>query len=236
VIRCEALWIAEPGIDHYDGSFDMFAWFQKLLPRTGNFFEQFEAHSATLIVAAGALAKLVRGGPDMAANIKMIEDEEHKADDITRAVLTDVRRTFLTPFDRSAITAMIGKMDDSIDQMQQTSGAVELYSITEFDPEMQGMTDLIVEAADLVAKAMPLLRNITANAGQLHLMTSRLVALEGEADKLNFKGLKRLYETHGKSDPTRFFVGSEIYAHLERVCDRLEDVANQIDGLVIDHA
>jgi uncharacterized protein len=214
----------------------MFAWFQKLLPRTGNFFEQFEMHAATLTAAAGALAKLVRGGPDMAVHIQMIEDEEHKADDIIRDVLTDVRRTFLTPFDRSAITAMIGKMDDSIDQMQQTSGAVALYSVTEFDPEMQGMADLIVEAAALTAEAMPLLRNISTNAAKLHVMTSRLVALEGEADKLNFTGLKKLYETHGKSDPTRFFVGQEIYAHLERVCDRLEDVANQIDGLVIDHA
>lgn len=214
----------------------MFAWFQKLLPSTGNFFEQFEAHAATLTLAADALAKLVRGGPDMAAYIKTIEDEEHNADDIIRDVLRDVRRTFLTPFDRSAITSMISRMDDAIDQMQKTSGAVELYSITEFDAEMQGMADLIVEATGLTAEAMPLLRNISANAARLHQLTSRLVELEGEADKLNFSGLKKLFETHGKSDPTRFFIGNELYRHLEKVSDRLEDVANQIDGLVIDHA
>ena len=214
----------------------MFAWFQNLLPRTGNFFEQFESHAVTLTASAGALAKLVRGGPDRAAHIKTIEDEEHKADDITRDVLRDVRRTFLTPFDRSAITAMISRMDDAIDQMQKTSGAVELYSITEFDPEMQGMADLIVEAVAVTAEAMPLLRNISASAPRLHQLTARLVALEGEADKLNYTGLKKLYETHGKSDPTRFIIGSELYRHLEKVCDRLEDVANQIDGLVIDHA
>jgi uncharacterized protein len=213
----------------------MFAWFQKLLPSTGNFFDQFEAHAATLTVASDALAKLVRGGPDMAKHIKTIEDEEHKADDVIRDVLTDVRKTFLTPFDRSAITALIGVMDDAIDQMHQTSGAVELYSVTEFDPEMQGMADIIVEATALTARAMPMLRNISGNAAELHKLTSRLVALEGDADKLNLKGLKTLYETHGRKDPMRFFVGNEIYAHLERVCDRLEDVANQIDGLVIDH-
>ena len=214
----------------------MFAWFQKLLPRTGNFFEQFEAHSVTLTAAANSLSKLVRGGPDMAAHIKTIVDEEHKADDITREVLMDVRRTFLTPFDRSAITSMISRMDDAIDQMQKTSGAVELYSISEFDPEMQGMADLIVEATAVTAEAMPLLRNISANAPRLHQLTARLVALEGDADKLNYTGLKKLYESHGKSDPTRFIIGSELYRHLEKVCDKLEDVANQIDGLVIDHA
>ncbi len=214
----------------------MFAWFQNLLPRTGNFFEQFESHAASLTVAADTLAKLMRGGPDIAALIKTIEDEEHKADDITRDVLKDVRRTFLTPFDRSAITAMISRMDDAIDQMQKTSGAVELYSISTFDPEMQGMADIIVEATALTAEAMPLLRSISANAPRLHQLTARLVALEGDADKLNFTGLKKLYETHGKTDPTRFFIGNELYRHLEKVCDKLEDVANQIDGLVIDHA
>jgi predicted phosphate transport protein (TIGR00153 family) len=214
----------------------MFAWFQKLLPRTGDFFAQFEAHSATLIVASNALTKLMQGGPDMAAQIKLIEDEEHKADMIIRDVLTDVRKTFLTPFDRSAITALIAVMDDAIDQMHQTSGAVELYSVTEFDPEMQAMAAIIQEASALVAKAMPMLRNISANARALHELTGHVVKLEGDADRLNLKGLKSLYEAHGKSDTIRFIVGSEIYSHLERVCDRLEDVANQIDGLVIDHA
>lgn len=214
----------------------MFAWFQNLLPRTGNFFEQFESHAATLTVAADTLAKLLQGGPDMAAHIRTIDAEEQKADDITRDVLKDVRRTFLTPFDRSAIIAMIGKMDDAIDQMQKTSGAVELYSITEFDPEMLGMANLIIEATGLTAEAMPLLRDLSGNAHRLHELTARLVALEHEADKLNFTGLKKLYENHGKSDPTRFFIGNELYRHLEKVCDKLEDVANQIDGLVIDHA
>ena len=65
----------------------MFAWFQKLLPKTGNFFEQFEAHGKTIVASSQALAKLVRGGPDIAAHIKTIEDEEHKADDIIRDVL-----------------------------------------------------------------------------------------------------------------------------------------------------
>ena len=62
----------------------MFAWFQSLLPRTGNSFAQFEDHAGTISAAADALAKLVCGGPEMAAYIKIIEDEEFNADDISR--------------------------------------------------------------------------------------------------------------------------------------------------------
>jgi uncharacterized protein len=212
----------------------MFAWFQKLLPRTGNFFEQFEAHGVTISTAADALAKLMRGH-DAKEHIKAIEDAEHAADDIIREVLQDVRRIFLTPFDRGAITALIGVMDDAVDQMQLTAGAVDLYDVTEFTPEMVGMAEIIVEASQLVNHALPLLRDVSGNAGRLHDLTAKLVKLEGDADKLNFDGLRKAFQTHGKSDPTTFVVVNEIYRHLEKVCDKLEDVANQIDGLVIDH-
>lgn len=213
----------------------MFAWFQKILPRTGNFFDQFEAHGVVIGASSHALARLMRG-EDIQAQIKTIEDEEHKADDIIRAVLQDVRRIFLTPFDRGAITALIGVMDDSVDQMYKTAGAVELYDVTEFTPEMVEMADIIVEAAAIIQRALPLLRDVTGNAATLHELTAKLVRLEGDADKLNAAGLRKSFKVHGGMNATAFVVTNEIYRHLERVCDRFEDVANQIDGLVIDHA
>src|SRR3546814_16058613 len=91
------------------------------MPRQGRFFEQFEAHGQTLVDGADALARLLQGGPDIAEYCRQIQDHEHKADDIIREVLLDVRRTFITPFDRSAITSLIGSMDDAIDQMNQTA-------------------------------------------------------------------------------------------------------------------
>lgn len=214
----------------------MFAWFQKLLPKTGTFFEQFEAHAATLQAASAALSKLLHGGPDMAAQIKIVVDQEHTADEIIREVLSDVRRIFLTPFDRGAITSLIGVMDDAIDEMQSSAIAIELYNVTEFDPEMVGMTDLITEAARLTVEAMPLLRNVSGNAVRLHELTAKLVTLEGQADGLHAQGIKNLYNMHGRTDPMRFIVYNEIYRHLEKVCDKFEDVANEIDGIVIDHA
>ena len=87
-------------------------WFHALMPKQGRFFEQFEDHAATLVAGADALAKLLKGGPDMDAHIKEISDREHEADDIIREVLTEVRHTFLTPFDRGAITGLIAAMDD----------------------------------------------------------------------------------------------------------------------------
>ena len=105
----------------------MFSWFQRLLPRRGDFFGLFEAHAATLVGAAEALEQLAEDGASPHELLERIQDHEHRADDIIRAVLTAVRKTFLTPFDRGSITSLIGAMDDAIDPLDPDNFK---YSIT----------------------------------------------------------------------------------------------------------
>ena len=218
----------------------MLRWFQKLMPTEGRFFDQFEDHAATLVAGADALARLLEGGDDMAEHIKAIQNREHEADDITREVLQDVRRIFVTPFDRSAITSLIGVMDDAIDQMNQTAKAITLYEVTTFEPQMRDMAAIVVEAARITAEAMPLLRSLTKNGSRLHDLTERLVRIEGHADEIHDAGLKALFHAQSagreNGDTMRFIVGRELYGDLEKIVDRFEDVANEIQGLVIDHA
>ena len=214
----------------------MFHWFQSLLPRQEAFFSQFEAHAQTLVAGSGALARLLQGDAGMNQHIREIMEREEEADAITRQVLQSVRRTFLTPFDRGAITSLVTSMDDAIDEMQKTAGAVSLYEVHEFEQEMRDIAAIIVDATRLLTEALPLLRAIHANSARLHELTGRMVRLEGQADDIHAAGLKKAFAAYGKTDTLRFFVTREIYNHLEKVVDRLEDVANEIDGLVIDHA
>jgi hypothetical protein len=213
----------------------MFAWFQRVLPRTGDFFGMFEAHAATLVGASRALSKLVDGGTPHKEHIAEIDRKEHEADDIIREVLRTVRKTFLTPFDRGAITSLIGAMDDAVDEMQATARAIDTYALGRFTPEMKQMVGMIAEASALTAEAMPLLRNISAHGTRIHEITEKVVQLEGDADDVREAGLRKAFQEQS-GEPMQFIVSREIYKHLERVTDALEDVANEIDGIVIDHA
>ena len=213
----------------------MFAWFQRLLPQRGDFFGMFEAHAVTLVGAADALQQLAADAASPHQLLEIIQEREHRADDIIREVLTAVRKTFLTPFDRGAITSLIGAMDDSIDEMLAAARAIDLYELRELRPEMKEIIALIAEAAAVTAEAIPLLRDVSRNASKLHQLTGRLVALEGEADDVHAAGLRRAFQT-ARADPLQFAVAREVFKNLERVTDAFEDVANQIDGLVIDHA
>lgn len=213
----------------------MFRWFQRLLPRKGDFFGMFEAHAATLVAAAEALQRLAADGASPADLLDEIQKNEHRADDIIRNVLTEVRRTFLTPFDRGAITSLIVSMDDAIDEMLTAARAIDLYELRALRPEMKQIIGMISEAAAVTAEAVPLLRNVSANGNQLHQLTGRLVSLEGEADEIHAVGLKQAFQ-NARTDPLGFAVAREVFKTLERVTDAFEDVANEIDGIVIDHA
>lgn len=216
--------------------FSVLKLFKAIMPKEDSFFEMFARHAETVVGGADALGAMLAGKAPIAESCDRITEYEHQADAVTRDVLIAVRRSFITPFDRSAINSLISAMDDSIDEMRQTAKAITLYDVKSFEPQMCEMGALAGQAARLVVEAVPLLRNIGRNEGRLDRITENIVHLEGAADDLHEEGLKALFTTHGEERPMAYFVGREIYSHLERVLDGFEDVANEIHGIVIDHA
>jgi uncharacterized protein len=210
--------------------------FKRIMPGGGGFFEMFASHAATLVKGADTMAAMFAGQLPIPQACDAITDYEHQADAITRDVLVAVRRSFFVPFDRSAIASLVSAMDDAIDEMRQTAKAITLYDVTAFEPQMCEMAALAGQSARLVAEGVSLLRSVRRNARQLDRITENIVHLEGAADDLHEDGLRAIFKAHGEAKPMAYFIGREIYSHLERVLDRFEDVANEIQGIVIDHA
>jgi uncharacterized protein Yka (UPF0111/DUF47 family) len=126
-------------------------------------------------------------------------------------------------------------MDDAIDQMKQTTKAIQLYEIREFDPRMRSIADLIIKGAELTVEMTSALRDMKKNSNRLMTQAVRMTALEESADELHDSGLKELLRVHRHSDPMGFIIGAEIYGHLEKISDRFEDVAKQINTIVVEH-
>ena len=214
----------------------MLGWFQRLMPQSPLFFPLFERHAATLVAGAHALRHMLDGGEQASRYCREVVRHEEEADAVTRDVLIGIRSTFITPFDRVDIKDLITSMDDAIDEMQKTAKAIILFELTVLEPDMRVMGDAIVQCADLVARAMPLLANIGAHAGQLNEICLQLTQIEGRGDEVHDRGLKILYERSKAGDPMDFTRGKEIYDHLEQVIDSFDDVGDQIQAVVIEHA
>jgi predicted phosphate transport protein (TIGR00153 family) len=214
----------------------MLRWFHRLMPKEERFFELFAQHSHAVVAGAVALRAMLEGGDAISRNYQTVMDREQDADNVTREVLIAVRRTFITPFDRGNIRDLITSMDNSIDQMQKTAKSVRLFDVTTFTPQMKDMADVIVKCAELVQEGVPLLKSIGAEAGHISDLTAQISALEGKTDEMHDKGLHDLYRTSATGgNALAFFVGNEVYDHLEKVVDRFDDVANVMHGIVIEH-
>ena len=216
----------------------MFRWFRAFLPREERFFDLFARHAEVCVKGAEALQGVLRGGEETAVFCQRVNQFENDADNITREVLTAVRRTFITPFDRGDIKNLITSMDDAIDQMNKTANVITLFEVRSFEPQMEQMGEIGFQASKLVLEAMPLLRSIGKNAGRLNALTEQIIRIEERSDQLHDEGRKALFLANREANAGNtmsFTIGTEIYDHLEKVVDRLEDVANEINALVVDH-
>ncbi len=219
----------------------MLGWFKALMPKEGRFFRLFEKHATIIVAGAEALQGLLRGGDTVERYCKEIFQLEAEADEITREVLIAVRRTFITPFDRTDIQDLITSMDDAIDQMNKTAKTIVMFEVRSFQPQMQRMSDIILRASQLVREAVPLLSSIGGNAARLNILTANIIAIEEQADDVYNQGLKALFlANRGDGHESRqgnamaYIIGSELFDHLEKIVDRFEDVSNEINSIVVD--
>ncbi|MGH9807794.1 MAG: DUF47 domain-containing protein [Terriglobia bacterium] len=214
----------------------MLQWFQRLMPRQNVFFPAFERHAAVMVKAAVALREMVAGGDQLKARFQEILDLEHEADGIAREVLLGLRTTFITPFDRADIQSLITSMDDSVDQCKATAKAIMLFEVTKFEPDMRKIADAVVECSELASRAVAMLSDVAKNATSLNDICLQITRIEGDADDAYDRGLELLYHRVKGGDAIEFIRSSEIYKHLEDTVDSLDDIADEIQGVVIEHA
>ena len=169
-----------------------------MMPREDKFFDMFARQAGLMVEAADALGRLLEGDAESYDRIRAIETA---ADDVTRGVMHAVRRSFITPFDRGAITSLISAMDDAVDEIWHTAKTVGIYRARRFEPPMRQSAELAAQAARLVAEALPLLRNIGRHGARLHELTEAIVRIETQADTLHDEGLTALFDRHGDKEP-----------------------------------
>ena len=209
-------------------------WFQALLPREDSFFDKFTEHARLLVKGAESLRKMLSGGDQIPEACAEIMRYEEQADVVTREVFLAVRRTFITPFDRSDIRHLTTALDDAIDQMQKTAKSIMLFEVSAFEPEMRELGDLAIQAAYLTLEATELLRDMGKNADRLNAIAEAVTRIENRSDEAYDAGMKALVRA-SQERPMNYIMGAEIYDHLEKVIDRFEDVANDISGILLEH-
>lgn len=207
---------------------------RSLMPREEGFVANFTAHADRLVAASGALIAMMQASPaEREARFADVRAIEQQADTIARETLMALHRAFITPFDRSDIHALITAQDDTVDLIEDVGQHALLYRIGEFGPRMLELARLIEDGAKLLAEAIPLLTDVNKNVGRISQLCEQVGRIESDADKVLHQGLSELIALQPE---TITFLGcKEVYEMLEAVTDRCDDVADLIEGIVLDH-
>jgi uncharacterized protein len=204
-----------------------------LLPREEDFFGLFERHATLTVEGAKEMRRLVQGGQNIRALAARIKEIEHETDVITHACVERLHTTFITPLDRDDIHTLITRMDDIMDYIESAAAAVMLYELSEMTDPARALADVLVRATETVAVAVMGLKNMKRSDAILNACIE-VNRLENEGDEILRSALADLFR--GATDPLLVLKWKEVYEALETATDRCEDVANVIEGVVLEHA
>lgn len=207
--------------------------FGRLMPRQGKFFDLFNEHADQIVLGSQELAALMMNHDDLERRTYNIESIEKRADKITRSTIELLHSTFITPLDREDIHQLISNMDDILDLIEDSAQLMYLYDVRDPTAEARKLADICVECCDKVKSAVSLLSNMD-NATQIMAICTDIDKLESEADHVMRSAIARLFRD--EPDVKELIKLRSVYEHLESVTDRCEDVANIIQGIVIENS
>lgn len=210
--------------------------FGRLMPREGKFFELFNRHANCIVAGSHELARLMAEFGDTGsrrARIDAIDTAEKDADKFTHETVTLLHKTFITPFDRDDIHKLITTMDDILDLIQDVAESAMLYDLQRITPEAQQLADLNEMCCERVQTAVRLLDSME-NADAILKICTEIDRLESDADRVMRAAMSKLFRD--ESDVRQLIKLKEIYELLEAVSDKCEDVANVIEGVVLENA
>ncbi|MDH0492747.1 DUF47 domain-containing protein [Comamonas aquatica] len=213
--------------------------FGKLLPREGNFFEMFNQHAERIVEAARAFSQMVANYNDPHLREKYnsdVDNAERAADRVTHEVTKTLHQTFITPLDREHIHGLINTMDDVVDLIQDSAEAMALYDIRQMTDEMTRLADLSLKCCERVRDAVKLLNQIAdQSVAEAALKTCQEIdRLESDADRVLRAAMSKLFRE--EEDVRELIKLKGVYELMETITDKCEDVANTIEGIVLENS
>jgi predicted phosphate transport protein (TIGR00153 family) len=198
-----------------------------LIPRDNTFFQMFSQASENLIAGARVMVDLFTDYKDVEAKIGELRRIERTGDEITHNVFTKLNQTFITPFDREDIHALASSLDDVLDFLNAAGARILMYRITNPPPAALDLSRLILQQAQELHRALPLLRK----NGDILTHCVEINRIENEADVVSRAAIGRLFDE--EKNPITLIKIKELLEFLEAATDKAEDVANVLETVVL---
>jgi predicted phosphate transport protein (TIGR00153 family) len=207
--------------------------FGRLMPQEGRFFDYFKELADLIVQASGELQLLMGTFDDVERRRFNIETLEKKGDKVTHATVELLHKTFITPLDRDDMHRLVTRMDDILDLIEDSAQSISMYDVRSVTTDAARLAELCVGCAERVKTAVGLLPDME-NARQIIEVCGDIDRFESEADHLMRTAMAKLFRD--EPDVRQLIKLRTVYELLEQMTDRCEDVANIIEGIVVENA
>jgi uncharacterized protein len=204
-----------------------------LIPKEYGFFDDFDRHAATCVEGGQIYVEMLEHFGDAPAKVRRLRDAEHRADEITHHTVEMLHKTFITPIDRDQIHQLISLMDDVIDLIDGSARRMMLYGVKEIPPDLLELAKVLLHSTLELQKAVKHLRNLK-DAKVILGACIEINKLENDGDAIRDAAIAKLFTQ--EKDAVQVLIWKEIYEDVENAIDRCEDVANVIEGVVLENA
>ncbi len=201
------------------------------LPRETSFFDFFDQHIALTIKGTQEFLALISNGDSIEPKARRIKSIESECDAITHRCIEALHKTFITPLDRNDILRLISRMDDVMDYVEAAAERIALYELKAIPPGICQLAEILCRATVALQGALNGVRDME-NAAAIRKQCIEVNRLENEADSVLRNALAELFKT--EKNAIQIIMWKEIYETLETATDRCEDVANIIEGVVLE--
>ncbi len=201
-----------------------------LLPKDTVFYDLFEGLATHAVSCAGHLHTLANCYPEKMDNIARIRQEEHEADQLTHQALERLDRTFITPFDREDIHALVGELDSIVDNINALAKRLSSYHIRTLEPAFVKQAEILLQATVALAEAVKKLRT-SRKLTDLQAKIIEVHRLENVGDDNHLAAVSKLFEPG--TDPLHVIKWKEFFQFLESAIDGCEDATNVIERIIL---
>lgn len=206
---------------------------EKLMPKSDEFFDDFDAQCAVTVQGAKLLHELLSDYRDVPARVRALKDVEHRGDEVTHTAFNRLHKQFITPFDRGQIHSLLSRIDDVLDLTNAAAARLHYYEIQSSLPDATELARLLVLSALKVQEVVGALRLIK-KPEQILAGCQEIKRLESQADEALRSGVGRLFKSG--VDTLTVIKWKEIYDLIETATDKCQGVANVIEGVVLEHS
>lgn len=206
----------------------------KLIPTNHHFFDLFDRSTEILVSASERFAAFLENFEHPERHADEIKQFEHEADEVTHDAMELLHQSFITPLERPDIRRLIESLDDVLDFLDDAARRIVLYEIYEILPEAKDLARVLVESTRAVAQAVGALRRLNRQSKEILQYCIEIRRLENEGDRINHELIARLFKSH--TEPFLVLKWKEIIDDIETAIDRCQDVANVVEGIVLENS